>query len=68
VRVTIGGREVAAFDLSTDFDQTMTLPADALTSAGGHVAIESSRFFVPSASGAADQRHLALRVYRVSVE
>jgi hypothetical protein len=68
VRVTIGDREIAAFDLSSDFDEAMTLPADALTSAGGYVGIESSRFFVPSASGAADQRHLALRVYRVSVE
>jgi len=68
VRVTIGDHEIAAFDLSSDFDQTMTLPPDALTSADGHVTIECSRFFVPSAGGAADRRHLALRVYRVSVE
>jgi hypothetical protein len=68
VRVTIGGREIAAFDPSSDFDQPIALPADALAAANGGVTIESSRFFVPSAAGAPDQRHLALRIYRVSVE
>jgi hypothetical protein len=33
------------------------------------VALESSKFFVPGGrGGGGDQRHLALRVYRVSVE
>jgi hypothetical protein len=68
VRVTIGDREIAAFDPSTDFDQAMTLPADLLAAAHGRVTVESSKFFVPSAAGAADQRHLALRIYRVSVD
>jgi len=68
VRVLIGDREATAFDLSTDFDQTVALPADQLASADGRVTIESSRFFVPAASGAADQRHLALRLFRVSVD
>jgi hypothetical protein len=68
VRVTIGDREIAAFDLSSDFEQAIALPADALAGANGRVSIESSKFFVPSAAGAADQRHLALRIYRVSVE
>lgn len=68
VRVTIGGQDVAAFDPSTDFDQAIPLPPDALAAANGRVTIESTKFFVPSAAGAADQRHLALRIYRVSVE
>jgi hypothetical protein len=68
VRVTIGNREIAAFDLSSDFDQAVTLPADSLASEGGRVTIESSRFFVPSSTGAADQRHLGLRIFRVSVD
>jgi len=68
VRVLVGDREAAAFDLSTDFDQSVTLPADQLTASAGRVTIESSRFFVPAASGAADQRHLALRLFRVSVD
>jgi hypothetical protein len=68
VHVTVGNREIAAFDPSSDFDQMIALPADALAAADGRVTIESSKFFVPSAGGAADRRHLALRIYRVSVE
>jgi hypothetical protein len=68
VRVTIGDREIAAFDLWSDFEQPVTLPADALAAADGRVTIESSKFFVPSVAGAADRRHLALRMYRVTVE
>lgn len=68
VRVAIGDREIASFDPATDFDQAIALPPDALAAAHGQVTIESSRFFVPSATGAADQRHLALRIYRVSVD
>ena len=65
VRVLIGDREVAAFDLSADFDQAITLPGDLLTRANGRVVLETSKFFVPGAAGAADQRHLSLRIYRV---
>jgi Protein O-mannosyl-transferase TMEM260-like len=68
VRVLVGDREVSAFDLSSDFDQAIALPADQLAAANGRVVIESSKFFVPAASGAADQRHLALRLFRVSVD
>jgi hypothetical protein len=68
VRVTIGSREIAAFDPFSDFDQAIPLPADALAAGGGRVTLESSKFFVPSAAGAADRRHLALRIYRVQVE
>lgn len=68
VRVLIGDREIAAFDPGDDFDQTITLPAALLAGANGRVAIESSKFFVPGTAGAADQRRLALRIYRVAVE
>jgi hypothetical protein len=69
VRVLIADREIAAFDPASDFEQSITLPADLLASAQGRVRIESSKFFVPAAAGAGpDQRHLALRIYRVSVE
>ena len=66
VRVLAGGREIAAFDPGGDFDQAVTIPAEALEAAGGKVTLETSKFFVPGGGG--DQRHLALRVYRVSVE
>ena len=65
-RVLIGDREVAAFEPSADFEQTITLPADRLAAANGRVILESSKFFVPGGGG--DQRHLALRVYRASVD
>ena len=68
VRVLVGDRQIAAFDPAADFEQVITLPADLLDRAGGQVVIESSKFFVPAAAGAADQRHLALRIYRVGVE
>ncbi len=66
VRVLIGDAEVAAFDPSGDFEQTVTLPAGLLLAANGRVTLESSRFFVSGRGG--DQRHLALRIYRVTVE
>jgi hypothetical protein len=66
--VTIAGREIAAFDPASDFDQSIVLPADALAAARGQVTIDSSEFFVPSSAGLADQRRLALRIYGVSVE
>lgn len=68
VRVSIAGREVLTFDPSTDFDQAVRLPGDLLASNDGRVTIDSSKFFVPASAGAADRRHLALRIYRVSVD
>jgi hypothetical protein len=68
VRVTIGGREIGAFDPAADFEQTFTVPPDLLEAAGGKVTIETSNFFIPGGNGSGDRRHLALRVYRVSVE
>ena len=69
VRVLAGDREIAAFDLATDFDRDVTLPADALAAANGRVTIETTKFFVPAdRGGSADRRHLALRIYSVHVE
>jgi hypothetical protein len=66
VRVTVGGREIAAFDPAADFEEAVVIPADALEAAGGRVTVETSTFFVNTRVG--DERHLALRIYRVSVE
>ena len=69
VRVTVGGRELARFEPNADFEQSVTLPADALTAADGRVVIESDRHFVPGdRDGSPDRRQLALRVYRVAVK
>lgn len=69
VRISVGGREVGAFEPSADFEQTVTLPAALIEAAAGNVLLESSKFFVPGgAGGGGDQRHLALRIYTVSVQ
>jgi hypothetical protein len=68
VRLLVGDREVDAFDPSSDFERTVTLPPDLLARADGRVVLESSRFFVPGAEGSGDQRHLALRVFEVSAK
>jgi hypothetical protein len=69
VRVLVGDQEVGNFDPGADFEQTVTLPAALLDRANGVVLLESSKFFVPGgAGGGGDQRHLALRIYRVEVE
>jgi hypothetical protein len=67
VRVAIGDREIASFDPSSDFEQSITLAADLLAQSDGRVTLTSSRFFVPGAAGSGDQRHLALRIYSVVV-
>ena len=68
VRVLAGDKEIAAFDPTSDFEQTITVPADVLAAANGRVTIESPKFFVPAERGGADRRHLALRIYKVHVE
>jgi hypothetical protein len=68
VQVLVGDGGVASFDPTADFTREITIPAALLASAGGRVTLESSRFFVPGASsGSGDQRHLAIRIYAVSV-
>lgn len=67
VRVTVAGREVAAFSPPADFTQVVPLPGDLLDRAAGLVIVESDLWFSPAQQGGADPRHLALRTYRVSV-
>jgi hypothetical protein len=68
VRLVIGSREVAAFDPSSDFDESIDVPADLLAAANGRVTLESSRFFVPGRAGGGDQRHLALRIFSIEIQ
>jgi hypothetical protein len=68
VMVSVGDREVARFSPSSDFTQSVVLPADALAAADGRVVLASDKFFVPAErEGSQDQRHLALRIYSYSV-
>ena len=68
VRISAAGHELATFDPAGDFDESVVIPADVLDAAQGRVSVDSSKFFVPGRGGGGDQRHLALRVYGVSVD
>jgi hypothetical protein len=69
VTVTAAGRKVARFSPSSDFRQTVVLPADALAAADGRVIIESDKSFAPGErDGTGDKRRLALRIYSYSVK
>lgn len=68
VIVAAGSREIARFNPSTDFTQSIVVPADALNAAGGHMTISSDKVFVPAERGGPpDRRRLALRIYSYSV-
>jgi hypothetical protein len=68
VVVSAGDREIARFNPSSDFTQSIAVPAAALAAADGRVVITSDKYFVPAErEGSQDQRHLALRIYSYSV-
>lgn len=68
VAVSIRDHIIARFNPSSDFTQSIVLPADALAAADGRVVIMSDKFFVPAQrDGSLDQRHLALRIYSYAV-
>jgi len=67
--VTAAGAAVAQFSPSTDFTERLTIPARALAASGGIVTIDTDLWFTPAERGESpDKRHLALRVYSVTVE
>jgi hypothetical protein len=69
VTITAATRQVARFSPSSDFRQTVVLPADALAAADGRVVIESDKSFAPGErDGTGDKRRLALRIYSYSVK
>jgi hypothetical protein len=68
VVVSIAGREVRRLVPTADFTESIPLPAALLAANDGRVTIESNRWFVPAERGeSVDRRHLALRIYGVSV-
>jgi len=69
VIVAAGTRELGRFSPSSDFTQSIVVPADALAAADGRVTISSDKTFVPAERGGPpDRRHLALRIYSYSVK
>ena len=68
VVVMVGDRELARFNPSSDFTQSIMIPAASLAAADGRVVLTSDKFFVPAErEGSQDQRHLALRIYSYAV-
>ena len=68
VTITSGSRALARFSPSTDFTQSVVLPAETLAAGGGRVTISSDAAFVPAERGGPpDRRRLALRIYSYSV-
>ena len=69
VRVSAAGTELGRAALSSDFTERITVPAAALLASGGIVTVDTDLWFSPAERGESpDERHLALRVYRVTVE
>lgn len=67
LRLILGGEELSRLSPSDDFTWEVTLPAGKLAASDGRVVIESDKSFVPGGSSGGDQRNLAVRVYRISV-
>jgi hypothetical protein len=63
-----GARELGRFLPGGDFDESIHVPAAALTDAGGELTLTTSLSFVPDdRSGNGDRRRLGLRIYELTV-
>jgi hypothetical protein len=68
LRIVAGTITVAELRPDRDFTLEAKLPAALLDQTGGRVVVQSSEFFIPGdRDGSADRRHLALRIYSVTV-
>jgi Protein O-mannosyl-transferase TMEM260-like len=68
VNVSIAGRRLAELRPDSDFVMTVNVPSDVLAASDGRITLESSEMFIPGdREASADRRHLALRIYAVSV-
>jgi len=68
VKFTAAGETISQFQPSSDFEWTVTVPADAMTKSGGVVAIETDRVYLPGqVEHTSDERHLGLRIFDLRV-
>lgn len=69
VRITAADRTIAELRPSSDFEWTVTVPADATAASDGVVAIETDPVYLPGqAEGTGDERHLGLRLFECRVD
>ena len=68
VKITAGGQIVGELHPASDFTWHVTVPADAVRRAGGAIAIEVDRVYLPGpAEGTTDPRRLGLRLFETTV-
>jgi hypothetical protein len=69
LRITAGGQAISETRPASDFTVRVTIPAAALAAADGRIVLECNMFFIPGdRTGSADRRHLALRIYSVTIQ
>ena len=68
VTLTAAGETIAQFQPADDFEWSATVPAAALATSSGAIAIESDRVYLPGqVEHTADERHLGLRIFDLRV-
>jgi hypothetical protein len=67
VTVRAGQRVLHTFSPGADFEETISLPADAVSASSGRVTIETDLTFSPGQHGSGDRRVLGLRLYSVAI-
>jgi hypothetical protein len=68
VRMTAGGRVVGELHPAADFDWRVPVPAEAVRSGDGAIAIETDRVYRPGeVEGTGDVRQLGLRLFEIEV-
>jgi hypothetical protein len=69
LRISAGSSVLKQFAPDADFSYVVDVPAGALAASGGRVTLESDQMFIPGdREGTADRRHLAIRIYSVTVD
>jgi len=68
VRITAGGQTLGELHPDRDFTWHIAVPADAVQRAGGAIAIEVDRLYLPGpAEGTTDTRKLGVRLFETTV-
>jgi len=66
--VSVGGQALTTVDIGRDFDLQVRVPRALLARGEDRVTFESDQLFIPGdREGTADRRHLAVRLYSVTV-
>ena len=66
--VSVAGQAVGTSDVGQDFDVEVRVPREQLAKGDGRVSFETDQMFIPGdREGTADRRHLAVRIYSVTV-